>query len=390
MSTEIATWNMIRSKIPSFPSPTAGRENECLTKAEIQSLGGLYVSINGNYENSECVMLDSIQAQPITWVYTFSVSPTSLSFAGTGDAQSVFVTSYKKKYIGGVYSGVQEDVPWDYTATDWLNVTRPASNQLSSNPSANITESVKTGIATLIQTESGKTISINAEQATQPIIWKYTFIVSPTSLSFAAIGGTQSVTITSHKDKYIGDFYTGVRLNVGFTSSADNSWFSSTGTSVTAQENTVTSSRTGIVNYRQAERDTIIPVTVWQREAVVTGRYAISADPYEIYDSVGYSGGRRITIVSKYNEYLNGKLLSSKNIDWRLRENINGTLSESLSAYSSSRKFKYTASKVNAGEGCEIYYEKCTNDIGADFATFQVVQNQSNASAIVELTITFI
>lgn len=164
---------------------------------------------------------------------------------------------------------------------------------------------------------------------------------------------------------------------------------SSTGTSVTVQENTTTSKRSGTVTYTQDESGNPARVEVEQREAKKTSRYVISAEPYEIYDSITYSGGRRIAIISKYNEYLNGNLLSSKNIDWKLRENTNGAISETLSAYSSSRKFRYTASKVNAGEGCEIYYEKCTSNSGADFATFQVVQNQSNAYTNVELTITF-
>lgn len=57
---EVVTWSMIRSKIPSFPAPTSGRENECLTKNEILSMCDGMIAINGNYNNSECVMIEDI------------------------------------------------------------------------------------------------------------------------------------------------------------------------------------------------------------------------------------------------------------------------------------------------------------------------------------------
>lgn len=57
---KIATWGMIRANLSSFPSPTSGRENECLTKSEILNIGGKYFKINGSYGDNECVMLDNI------------------------------------------------------------------------------------------------------------------------------------------------------------------------------------------------------------------------------------------------------------------------------------------------------------------------------------------
>ena len=219
MSTEIATWNMIRSKIPTFPSPSSGRGNECLTKTEIQSLGGLYVAIAGSYGNNECVILDNIQPQPIIWVYTFIVSPPSLSFPAIGGTQSVTVTSYKRKYIGGVYSGEQ--------------------------------------------------------------------------------------------------------INVGFSSSPSSSWLSSSGTSVTTSENTVTSGRSGTVNYTQYEKGTIIPVTVWQSEAVITKRGNISCTPGSvIFYTDEHSKSYHITVSSTENTYVNGKYVSSVPVAWNI---CNGT-----------------------------------------------------------------
>lgn len=140
MSTEIATWNMIRSKIPTFPSPTDGRGNECLTKAEIQSLGGESLSIEGNYGNNECVILEHIAK--VTWEYTFNVQPASLSFAAIGGAQPVAVTSYKRKYINDRDTGIQENVNWDYWGgSDWITINHLSSNGLSIITQENNTES---------------------------------------------------------------------------------------------------------------------------------------------------------------------------------------------------------------------------------------------------------
>lgn len=215
MSTEIATWNMIRSKIPTFPSPTAGRGNECLTKTEIQNLGGLYVSVNGNYENSECVMLKDILQKEITWVYTF--------------------------------------------------------------------------------------------------------IVSSTSLSFTALGGTQSVSIISYKEQYIGGIPSGTRVNVGFTSSSSSSWLSSTGTSVTVQENTATSRRSGTITYTQAESGKIIQVAVEQREAVITKRGNISCTPVSvIFYNDEHTKSYHLTVSSIEITYINGKYVSSVPVPWHI------------------------------------------------------------------------
>lgn len=56
---EVATWSMIRSKISSFPAPTSGRGNECLTYDEIISMGG--DSVSDGYENEECVELVDVR-----------------------------------------------------------------------------------------------------------------------------------------------------------------------------------------------------------------------------------------------------------------------------------------------------------------------------------------
>ena len=208
MSTEIATWNMIRSKIPTFPSPSSGRGNECLTKTEIQSLGGENLSINGNYSNSECVILDHIEK----------------------------------------------------------------------------------------------------------VTWEYTFSVQPSSLNFAAVGGTQLISITSFKEKKINNIPTGIRVNVGFDSSPSEGWLSSSGTSVTATENTVASQRTGSVNYTQAESGNPARVEVGQSEAVITYDYYFSVDKDYLMWPYNDSSSQSTSITSYKRMLRNGIEIERKNL----------------------------------------------------------------------------
>lgn len=58
MSSEIATWGMIRAKMPAFPAPAAGQDNECLTKSEILNMEG--VEVNGNYDDNECPVIEHV------------------------------------------------------------------------------------------------------------------------------------------------------------------------------------------------------------------------------------------------------------------------------------------------------------------------------------------
>lgn len=110
MSSEIATWGMIRAKVSAFPAPAAGRENECLTKSEILSLGGENVRIEGSYGDGECVMLDNVIQNVITFQYEFSADNLYIP-SHDGSTHTVNIRSYAYKYINGVYSSATY-IPW--------------------------------------------------------------------------------------------------------------------------------------------------------------------------------------------------------------------------------------------------------------------------------------
>ena len=156
---EVATWSMIRSKISSFPAPTSGRGNECLTKSEIISMGGNGVEVSGSYGNQETVVLDNIGA--VTWEYTLSASVSSLSFAGAGGTKSFTVTSTKQKKVNGVNSGSPVNVGYS-------NSVSGSGFSISGNSvtvGKNTSSLKRNGSITIKQNESIKKITINLSQA---------------------------------------------------------------------------------------------------------------------------------------------------------------------------------------------------------------------------------
>lgn len=98
---EIATWAMIHAKIPSFPAPTSGHENECLTKSEITSKGG--VRVNGSYGNSECVMLDDIELHVFTQEIVFRANDLRITKYDNTVVHRINVDNYVNQYINEVF-----------------------------------------------------------------------------------------------------------------------------------------------------------------------------------------------------------------------------------------------------------------------------------------------
>lgn len=178
MSSEIATWGMIRAKVPTFPAPASGRDNECLTKSEILSLGGGNVHVEGSYGDGECVMLDNVLL--VIWEYTFSVAPASLYFGSTGGTKSVQVASYKRKYFGNNYTGEQVDVGFSSSASG----NGFSSSGTSVTAGNNTTTSQRSGTVTFTQYESGKSGYVSCNQDPGAVTTSYYIEVYPRYLTW--------------------------------------------------------------------------------------------------------------------------------------------------------------------------------------------------------------
>ena len=229
-------------------------------------------------------------AGEVTWEYTLSVNPESLSFETSGGTRDVSVTSYKRKYINGSYTGEQVNVGCSSSVTG----AGFSSSGTSITAGQNNTLSDRSGTVTFTQSESGKQASVSLNQSKGVEDWNYTFEVSPASLSFDAAGGTKQVSVTSYRCQTVNGIENGVQENVGYSSTASGEGFSSNGTSVIADKNTNPYIHTGTVNFTQNDSRKRLSVSLYQDCATTTLNISYSAIQNEhasfYWETAGNSG----------------------------------------------------------------------------------------------------
>lgn len=252
---EIATWSAVKSKVG------LGKDgNDCPTKAELLALSstgtgenyvGLELSNASSYGNNECVKLEDIHK--VTYEYTFTAINTSFTFPAIGGESTparIGLTSTKQKYWDGVAQG--SSVTVGHTGTtlpDWL---KGSTDTMGFIATENLALSSRAHTRTYTQDESGKTVSATFTQAAASQSWTYGWSLSPTSMSFGATGGTQTLTVTSYKQELRNGHNYGNRIALTYTR-ANSGSVSGSGTSVTMDNNTSTSTRSGTVTLTQAE-----------------------------------------------------------------------------------------------------------------------------------------
>ena len=252
-------------------------------------------------------------AGEVTWEYTLSVNPESLSFETSGGTRDVSVTSYKRKYINGSYTGEQVNVGCSSSVTG----AGFSSSGTSITAGQNNTLSDRSGTVTFTQSESGKQVSVSLNQSKGVEGWNYTFEVSPASLSFDAAGGTKQVSVTSYRCQTVNGIENGVQENVGYSSSVSGDGFSSAGTSISANENMDTSSRSGYVVFMQNNSGKSIQVSTSQAAGVITTEYYLEVIPEEIEFQNGIEGEAFSEITSELRTIVNGHaIIDRKTIDW--------------------------------------------------------------------------
>lgn len=111
-------------------------------------------NIAGSYSNTEAVKLDDIsKREVITYVYHWSVTPTTLSFPATGGSQALNIDSYKTKYINGVSTGEVTQVGW----STQINGAGFSMSGKTITATPNISTSPRQGSWHFVQNESGWT-----------------------------------------------------------------------------------------------------------------------------------------------------------------------------------------------------------------------------------------
>ena len=135
--------------------------------------------------------------------YEFAITWTS----GSNYAETLYVTypwqvtvaDYKTFYIRSRKNGAVFNSISGFTSdASWINITSTTAFTYSLED--NDTGKDRTGTLTLTQAESGYQCRIVVTQTKEPVVeeWKYTFNVVPSTLNFAASGGTKSCTVTSY------------------------------------------------------------------------------------------------------------------------------------------------------------------------------------------------
>lgn len=134
-------------------------------------------------------------------------------------------SDYKTFYIRSRKNGATFNSITGFTSdANWITVTSTTSFTYSISENTN--SSSRTGTLTLTQGESGKKCYIViTQQGADVEEWRYTFDVTPTALTFGSTGGSQSLTVTCYKTKWINDVeQPSTKTPVDWYSEPKNSW----------------------------------------------------------------------------------------------------------------------------------------------------------------------
>lgn len=124
----------------------------------------------------------------VEWEYTFTASPTTLSFDALGTAKSITITSYREKYINGsLVEGSRENVSYIHaTSTEHIGTVLGTSISMQENQ----TTSTRSGQVSYEQNSSNKVIRITCNQAAGTISTRDVLEVVDNFGDSPAVGGS--------------------------------------------------------------------------------------------------------------------------------------------------------------------------------------------------------
>ena len=124
----------------------------------------------------------------VEWEYTFTASPTTLSFDALGTAKSITITSYREKYINGsLVEGSRENVSYIHaTSTEHIGTVLGTSISMQENQ----TTSTRSGQVSYEQNGSNKVIRITCNQAASTISTRDVLEVVDNFGDSPAVGGS--------------------------------------------------------------------------------------------------------------------------------------------------------------------------------------------------------
>ena len=175
--------------------------------------------------------------------YQFAVTPIEKNISSKGGTFNLAIASKKYYSVNGtLIPGTETPLDYDCSSSvDWITFDKPT---LEVTVAENTdTDNSRTGIITFKQAESDKQVSCTVTQSAGEITygaWTVTISANPTTI--AAVGGTSTLTYSAVRDVLTNGVVTSTEKATP-TVSGSATGFTRSGATVTAANNTTTSSR---------------------------------------------------------------------------------------------------------------------------------------------------
>lgn len=177
---------------PTLSIPTAvtgfSLSGTTLTVAENKTANQRSVVVRATMDTIYKEVTVTQSAYLVEWEYTFTASPTTLSFDALGTAKSITITSYREKYINGsLVEGSRENVSYIHaTSTEHIGTVLGTSISMQENQ----TTSTRSGQVSYQQDGSNKVIRITCNQAAGTISTRDVLEVVDNFGDSPAVGGS--------------------------------------------------------------------------------------------------------------------------------------------------------------------------------------------------------
>lgn len=177
---------------PTLSIPTASTgfslSGTTLTVAENTTANQRSVVVRATMDTVYKEVTVTQSAYLVEWQYTFTASPTTLSFDALGIAKSITITSYREKYINGsLVEGSRENVSYIHaTSTEHIGTVLGTSISMQENQ----TTSTRSGQVSYEQNGSNKVIRITCNQAAGTVSTRDVLEVVDNFGDSPAVGGS--------------------------------------------------------------------------------------------------------------------------------------------------------------------------------------------------------
>lgn len=276
----------------------------------------------------------------VEWQYTFTASPTTLSFDALGTAKSITITSYREKYINGsLVEGSLEGVNIQVKSTS--AEIQSATAAVAITMKENTTTQARTGTVVYEQVGSGKTVTITCSQAAGTVAIREELVIKESFPTAPNTGGTIKALVRSGywdvvngKDTVWHDDTPTVKTKPSFVSSTNVTYELGVGYRISAimPENTSESQLSGSLNLEYGSKT--LSLGVKQAAASVSYNYyfGVTTD----FPSIAAAGATpKAVIKSRRHKVVNGVEESSYNLvetSVISKPNWTGTLSAKVSS----------------------------------------------------------